>query len=567
MWPYYDAIRAGASAVMCSLQRINGSYACQNSKALNGLLKTELGFQGFVMSDWWAHFSGVGSLEAGLDMDLPGSIFPATPNAAGDAYLAYFGGNITIGVNNGTIDIARVDDMIARIMTPYFALHQDEDFPSVDPSSAPLASFSPPNTWFREWNLTGPSSRDVRDNHGDLIRRHAASSTVLLKNERNALPLRSPRRIAVFGNDATDVTEGPLNQSPFEFGTLAVGGGSGAARFSYLVSPLEALKIKAREDDILVETYLNNTFVANTNISRVWNPYVPDVCLVFLKGWASEAYDRLTLDLEWRANDVVESVANACNNTVVVTHSGGTDNLPFASHPNVTAILIAHYPGQESGNSIVDVLWGDVNPAGRLPYTIAQNESDWSFAPITTDVLTTGIDDWQSYFTEGLYTDYKYFDANNVDVLYEFGFGLSYTTFSMFNLAVTRVNPNATIDSVPEDLPIVPGGNPALWEPLFSAEVTVRNTGDVRGATVAQLYITLPDSAPSGTPIRSLRGFDKVELAPGQRRQARFELLRRDISYWDVASQNWLIPEGEFTISVGFSSRDLVEVATFTALG
>lgn len=567
MWPYYDAIRAGASAVMCSLQRINGSYACQNSKALNGLLKTELGFQGFVMSDWWAHFSGVGSLEAGLDMDLPGSIFPSTNNAAGDAYLAYFGGNITIGVNNGTIDIARVDDMIARIMTPYYALHQDEDFPSVDPSSAPLASFSPPNTWFREWNLTGPSSRDVRDNHGDLIRRHAAASTVLLKNERGALPLRSPRRIAVFGNDATDVTEGPLNQSPFEFGTLAVGGGSGAARFSYLVSPLEALKIKAREENILLETYLNNTFVANTNISRVWNPYVPDVCLVFLKGWASEAYDRLTLDLEWEGNEVVESVANACNNTVVVTHSGGTDNLPFASHPNVTAILVAHYPGQESGNSIVDVLWGDVNPAGRLPYTIAKNESDWSFAPITTDVLTTGIDDWQSWFTEGLYTDYKYFDANNVDVLYEFGFGLSYTTFSMFNLAVTPVNPAANITSVPEDLPIAPGGNPALWEPLFSAEVTVRNTGDVRGATVAQLYITLPGSAPSGTPIRSLRGFDKVELAPGQRRQARFELLRRDISYWDVASQKWLIPEGEFTINVGFSSRDLLEVAKFTPLG
>jgi beta-glucosidase len=567
LWPYANAIHANAAAVMCCYNRVNGSYGCQNSKMLNGLLKEELGFQGYVMSDWYATHSGVASIEAGLDMDMPGHLRGRTPNDEGTAYLGYFGANLTESMNNGTIDMDRLDDMISRIMTPYYALHQDdEEFPSVDPSSGTLNTFSPPNTWFRDWNLTGEASRDVRDNHGDLIRKHAAASTVLLKNK-DALPLKGPRTIAVFGNDAGDITEGTPNQQIFEFGTLAVGGGSGAARFTYLVTPLEAVKARAAKDNALVQHFLNNTLINAQGVTPLWNPQEPEVCLVFLKGWAAEATDRLTLDLDWEGNEVVETVARDCSNTIVVTHSSGVNSLPFAEHPNVTAILVAHYPGQESGNSIVDVLYGDVNPSGRLPYTIAHNASDYN-GPIVTDIETTGAEDWQAWFDEGLHTDYKYFDAQNKSVLYEFGFGLSYTTFEMSDLKISRVDPEANITSEAEDREILPGGNPALWETLYTAEVTVRNTGDVRGATIAQLYISLPeDSTPKGSPVRQLRGFDKVELAPGQRGQAKFELMRRDLSYWDVVSQQWLIPDGDFTVSVGFSSRDLVEVDTFTALG
>jgi beta-glucosidase len=228
------------------------SYGCQNSKLLNGLLKSELGFEGYVMSDWYATHSGIASIEAGLDLDMPGHFNPKIVINETLSLASYFGGNITTGVNNGTIDVERLDDMITRIMTPYYALHQDEDFPTVDPSIARLNTFSLPSTWFREWNLTGPARRDVRDNHGELIRKIAAESTVLLKNENQALPLKAPKSIAVFGNDAGPTTEGPLNQQQFEFGTLAVGGGSGAALFTYLVSPLEALKTRAAEDGALV---------------------------------------------------------------------------------------------------------------------------------------------------------------------------------------------------------------------------------------------------------------------------------------------------------------------------
>ncbi|GAB0139269.1 hypothetical protein EsDP_00007480 [Epichloe bromicola] len=131
MWPFANAVREGAASFMCSYQRINGSYACQNSKALNGLLKNELGFQGYVMSDWYAVYSGVASIESGLDLDMPGHIAGRELIKATDSLSSYFGGNITTGAKNGTIEGDRLDDMITRIMTPYYALHQDEEYPLV----------------------------------------------------------------------------------------------------------------------------------------------------------------------------------------------------------------------------------------------------------------------------------------------------------------------------------------------------------------------------------------------------------------------------------------------------
>ncbi|MAD83850.1 MAG: hypothetical protein CL912_12885 [Deltaproteobacteria bacterium] len=150
MWPFANAVRAGVASVMCSYQRLNGSYACENSKALNGYLKEELGFQGYVMSDWGATHSGVPSIEAGLDMNMPGGLglYGLTFGEASD-----FGGNVTLAVNNGTLDASRVDDMVIRIMTPYFFLGQDKDYPTVDPSSADLNTFSPKDTWCKYFPL------------------------------------------------------------------------------------------------------------------------------------------------------------------------------------------------------------------------------------------------------------------------------------------------------------------------------------------------------------------------------------------------------------------------------
>ncbi|KAF2114370.1 beta-glucosidase-related glycosidase [Lophiotrema nucula] len=558
LWPFANAVHAKVSSVMCSYQRLNGSYACENSAVQNGLLKTELGFQGYVMSDWGAVHTGVASIENGLDMNMPGGIgvYGLFPQLG-----SLFGGNLTRAVSNGSVPESRVDDMITRIMTPYYWLGQDANYPSVDESSADLNTFSPRSTWLRNFTFTGTRSRDVRDDHGEAIRRHGAAGTVLLKNENGALPLKAPKSIAVFGNDAGQDTQGFYNQVDFEFGTLAAGGGSGTGRFTYLVDPLSAIKTRAAQDGALVQQWLNNTLIATSNVTDLWIPALPDVCLVFLKTWAEEAADRQHLSTDWEGNAVVDSVAKYCNNTIVVTHSSGINTLPFADHPNVTAIVAAHYPGQASGNSIVDVLYGDVNPSGHLPYTIAFNGSDYN-APPTTAINTTGKDDWQSWFDEELEVDYRYFDTNNIDVRYEFGYGLSYTTFNVSDLQASPIE--ADITSVPGSQPIQPGGNPMLWATIYTVTVSVSNTGGVYGAAVPQLYVTFPDTAPAGTPPKQLRGFDKVYLAANQTQSVTFELMRRDLSYWDVISQEWLIPSGEFTLSLGMSSRDIRTTTSIT---
>jgi beta-glucosidase len=562
MWPFANAVKAKAASFMCSYQRINGSHGCQNSASQNGLLKTELGFQGYIMSDWGATHSGVASIEAGLDMNMPGGLGPYGTNFGGPSF---FGGNVTTGVNNGTLEVSRVDDMVIRIMTPYYWLGQDKNFPSVDKSSGDLNTFSPKSTWTRNFTFTGESSRDVRGNHGELIRRHGAAGTVLLKNVNGALPLKAPKNMAVFGNDAgSPVESSVLNQQNFEFGTLSAGGGSGTGQYTYLVTPLQALQARVGKNG-LVQYWLNNTLIAGADIRTLLIPRtMPDVCIVMLKTWAAEAEDRGHLSVDWNGNGVVESVAAHCNNTVVVTHSSGVNTLPWADHPNVTAIVAAHFPGQESGNSLADVLYGDVNPSGHLPYTIAMNGSDYN-APPTTAINTTGYDDWQSWFDEKLEVDYRYFDAQNISVRYEFGFGLSYTTFNMSGLAMNALAQNITAH--PEKLPIQPGGNPALWASLYNVTVSVSNTGDCAGAAVPQLYVGLPSSAPEGTPLRQLRGFEKVYLEKGESQSVSFELMRRDLSYWDIVSQQWVIPEGEFTIYVGWSSRKLALQGKVTVVG
>jgi beta-glucosidase len=174
LWPFANAVKAGTASLMCSYQRVNGSYGCQNSKTLNGLLKEELGFQGYVMSDWMATHSGVASIEAGLDMNMPGGI------SFTSAAPSYWGGNLTTAVDNGTLAVERIDDMILRVMTPYYMLNQDKSFPAVDESTGSLGFF-PRKNWVHEFDL-GPLV-DVRAGHSQIIRELGAAGTVLLKTQ------------------------------------------------------------------------------------------------------------------------------------------------------------------------------------------------------------------------------------------------------------------------------------------------------------------------------------------------------------------------------------------------
>ena len=329
---------------------------------------------------------------------------------------------------------------------------------------------------------------------------------------------------------------------------------------SYLVTPLDALKARANQDGTLLQYVLNNTLITQPGSLRTIAP-IPEVCLVFLKSWASEGSDRVSLEADWNSTGVVNAVAALCNNTVVITHSAGPNVMPWANNPNITAILAAHLPGQESGNSIVDVLYGVVNPSAKLPYTIALNETDYEFADITNSTELKQTEDpnaWQSNFTEALLIDYRYFDYYNESVAFEFGFGLSYTTFDMSNMDIEPTVPGMSISPHPDSVAPVPGGNPTLWQVLYTVGITVSNTGTVAGATVPQLYLSLPQVANSvPTPKNVLRGFEKIYLQPNQSQTVVFPLMRRDLSYWEVGSQDWVIGSGAIGVSVGFSSRDI----------
>ncbi|WYZ39661.1 hypothetical protein EsH8_IV_000002 [Colletotrichum jinshuiense] len=552
-WPFYNAVRAGATSVMCSYNRFNGTYACENDYLMRDLLQDEMGFDGYVISDWFATHSGAKSINAGLDLNMPGGLDPELL-ASG---LSYWGvTNITKMVDSGDVKVERIDEMIRKILTPYYYFDQDtSDYPEVDWSL--MYSFA---AWSNVLNLFPPphsQSRDVRGDHGTLIRRIAAESTVLLKNVDGVLPLKNPMNIGVFGNDAADPSEGLTFNRPFEIGTLDVGSGAASGRHTYIVSPLEAIRTKAKETGARVQYILRNKMVAAGDFSALYP--LPEVCLVFLNGFSGENFDRTSYELDWNSTAVVEQVANRCNNTVVVTHSVGVNTMPWADHPNVKAIIAAHLPGQETGNSIVDILWGNVNPSGKLPYSIPVNASDIDIPIVNmTKEEVTSSTAWHADFDEGLMLDYRRLDVEGIEPLYEFGFGLSYTTFEMSDdVKVEQVMKNIT--AKPDaSKKIVPGGHPDLWEVIVKVAVTVANIGSVAGATVPQLYLGLPkDTTPSGTPLQVLRGFEKVFLKPGESDMVVFELTRRDLSYYSVERSDWVLPRGEMRFNVGFSSRDI----------
>ncbi|KAG5950085.1 hypothetical protein E4U53_005496 [Claviceps sorghi] len=545
--PFQDGVRAGTTNIMCSYQRINNSYGCGNSKTINGLLKTELGFQGFVVSDWEAQPAGVASALAGMDMAMP---------TAGE----FWGEHLVEAVKNGTVLEPRVTDMATRILAGWYQLGQDKSFPK--------PGFGMPK------NVLAPHEPvEGRDrNHRATLLAGAIEGHVLVKNTKETLPLRLPRAISVFGYSArsadvvapsADIASQNMwlyGQTPLGLGaavdglfgnasrtalngTLMGGGGSGAGTPAVFVAPYDALSIKATQDD----TALYHDFSSPT----------PDVissseaCIVFGNAWAGEGADRPGLS-DNHTDTLVNHVAGQCNKTIVVLHNAGPRLVDgFVDHENVTAIIFAHLPGRESGTALVKLLYGEASPSGKLCYTVAKKEEDYG-PLLNPDKPTPKFQKFpQSDFKEGVYLDYKYFDKYNVTPRYEFGFGLSYTTFHLSNLWIEKKVRAGPYSEYPNGR-IVPGGQKDLFKTVAKVYVKVRNTGDRAGAEVPQLYVGIPHG-----PAKQLRGFDKPFLRPGEARTVMFRLTRRDLSTWDAVAQKWRLQRGKYRIYVGTSSRKL----------
>lgn len=561
LWPFQDAVHAGAACIMSSYNKLNGSYASQNSKAQNGFLKTELGFQGFVVSDWFSQHTGIATATGGLDMAMPNSPY-------------WMNGSLSTAVSNGTLTQARLTDMATRIVASWYLLNQDS---TTWPAAGLPGDLLAPH---KGVDARDPASRESRV-------QQAVEGHVLVKNVKNALPLRKPKFLSLFGYDSfAPRVENPepgfgafsLGGQSYTFsdwfslfvyanitnlpqaaynGTLISGGGSGANTPSYISAPYDAFSQRAYED---------GTFLFWDAQSQ--NPNVDpatEACLVFINEYATEGADRAGLADPY-SDVLVTNVANKCSNTIVTIHNAGVRLVNnWIDHPNVTAVIFAHLPGQDSGRSLVKVMYGDQAPSGRLPYTVAKNASDYGnlLSPDLPPADVNNIEHFypQSNFTEGVYIDYKSFIARGIAPQYEFGFGLSYTnwTYSDLSMALT---PGAIITRTAPAAAIVEGGNPHLWDVLATVTAVVQNTGGVEAADVSQLYLGIP-----GGPAKQLRGYTKQLIAPGVAKNLRFDLTRRDMSTWDTASQQWLLQTGSYKVYVGESVLDIRLTGNMTVLG
>ncbi|KAH8131339.1 hypothetical protein ACSS6W_003231 [Trichoderma asperelloides] len=543
LWPFQDAVRAGSGNIMCSYQRVNNSYGCSNSKTLNGLLKTELGFQGFVVSDWGAQHAGVATAKAGLDVAMPSN-------------GGFWGDHLIEAVKNGSLPESRVTDMATRVIASWYQFNQDQDFPK-------------PGIGMPSNVLDPHEIVDGRDPAAaPVLLNGAIEGHVLVKNTKNTLPLKSPRMLSLFGysaktpddfNPSSNVLlsqnwitgQEPLNYnyvsanglSVFgENGTMFGGGGSGAITPALAVSPFEALKMRAYQDG----TAIFNDFISD----RPSIEPSSDACIVFGNAWASEGSDRPAIQDDY-SDSLIKSVADQCNKTVVIFHNAGPRLVDgFIDHPNVTAVIFAHLPGQESGPALVSLLFGDTSPSGKLPYTVAKNESDYGKVLDPAQPEGEFVNFPQADFNEGIYLDYRYFDKKGIEPRYEFGFGLSYTTFAYSNISINYIE-GANTYPWPGG-PIVSGGQTDLWDAIATVSVNVKNTGNFAGAEVAQLYIGIP-----GAPEKQLRGFEKPFLQPNQSETVTFHLTRRDLSVWSVERQKWQLQQGTYKFYVGSSSRRL----------
>ncbi|KAJ9266118.1 CAZyme family GH3 [Paecilomyces variotii] len=558
LWPFQDAIKAGAGSVMCSYNRINNSYGCQNSKTLNGLLKGELGFQGFVVSDWSAQHSGVASADAGLDMAMPSSTY-------------WENGNLSLAVQNGSLAQSRLDDMVTRIVATWYK----------------YAEFEEPGRGIPVDLLAPHAITDARDPASKAtIFQGAVEGHVLVKNVNGALPIQKPNFLSLFGYDAVAASRNTMDNVTFSLwqmgldnslvypngsavddvtleyiflssaaagesgpavalnGTIFTGAGSGSITPSYIDAPFDAFQRQAYEDG----TYLAWDFSSQ-------NPSVnqgSEACLVFINAQSSEGWDRPDLRDSY-SDRLVENVAARCNNTIVVIHNAGVRLVDrWIDHPNVTAVIFGHLPGQDSGRALVEIVYGKQSPSGRLPYTVARNESD--YGNLLNPTVPPGDVDLfypQDNFTEGVYIDYKAFIAANITPRFEFGYGLTYTTFNYSNLQMA-IDPSAQTSAFPPTSGVLEGGLSSLWDVLATVKCTVTNTGSVAAAEVAQLYIGIP-----GGPARVLRGFNKQTVTPGCSAEFSFDLMRRDLSIWDVNTQNWILQQGNYTVYVGKSVLDV----------
>jgi len=474
--PFQAAIDAGVLSVMCAYNRINNVHACENNDTLSHL-KDTMGFQGWVMSDWTATHSTTNSLLAGLDQEMPMGLY-------------YNENRVQDALDAGEVSMENIDNSVTRILTSMYAIGMF-DAPAV---GDPMA------------NVTSEA-------HNQLAREIAAVSTVLAKNTGDLLPLSKDSLgecVAVFGDETT-----------------VSGGGSGHVNPAYIITPAQGISNAISGSATEVIYNAGTDLTEATELAKKCSTAV-----VVVATSSAEGSDRENLSLGNNQDELVSAIAAANPRTIVSVRSPGAVLMPWVSE--VPAVLLSWLAGQEAGNGLADVLFGEVNPSARSPVTMPNKDNEVGF----TEVQYPGVGQPpEARYLEELLIGYRWYDANQVTPVFPFGHGLSYTTFSYNSMSIERSL------APPTD----------LKSPVAEVTVKVTNTGKRDGSEVVQLYLAFPHSA-AGEPPKQLKAFSKVAIRASETVEVKLTLTQRDVSIWDSDAHAWAAARGEFNVLVGASA-------------
>lgn len=511
--------------VMSAYNAVNGTFATQNNYLLTNILRNEWGFDGFVMSDWWAVKNPFAALTAGNDLIMPGMYngpLPMPPLIK-DVYnpaSAPTPDAIKAAVQNGTLSEDTLDMCVRNILntivkTPTFK----GEYGNVD------------------YNSKTSLTKQLAEEDARISRESAAEGMVLLKNEDHTLPFRGIHTIAVAGQNAV------VDLAHNKLGIIIGGGGSSQVN----VKPKDVVSlIKGLQNAhyTVIDFMDGNKLVEGLRPGdAVYLAQHTDIGLVSIGRASTEGADRANMDMRTEEVRLIKDLSHAYHaegkKLVVLLNIGAP--IEIASWKDYAdAILLAWQPGQEGGNAITDVLSGKVNPSGKLPETFPVQYSDApSYGNFPGDVVANTV-----RYAEGIYVGYRYYDTKNIQPAYAFGHGLSYTNFTYKNLTL-----NSTQMDLNQNQSIV-------------VSVDVSNTGNVFGKEVVQLYIRDKHAIVRG-PYKELKGFEKVALQPGQTKTVTFTVDKRDISVYDHTSKSWVPKAGLFQVLVGSSSRDIRQQGEF----
>ena len=557
--PFYRSIKeANLGSIMVGFNAVNNTYCYESKYLLTDILRGILGFKGFTMSDWWEITNDDPIvINSGVDMNMPGGYFYG-PMDEENKDMCFgrnhsYWSNLEQQVKENKVSSERIDEAAKRIIATMYQMNQMENFPEV--------------------NLYKKTNTEERK---ALQRRAATESQVLLKND-GILPLNisSLKTIAVVGNDAFErdcyppTLECINSTNEVINGNIPLGYGSGTTQYEYLVTPLEAIQKYAEKYNVNVTSSGKMNYTKGegnkVNVSVTATEDIDggieaarnsDVVIVFVKAISGEEYivlkeaigDRRDLDLWYGGNDLITNITEVNKNVIVVINAPATVNIPWKD--KVNAIIFSGFPGAESGNAITDILFGEVNPSGHLPFVWAKEEdygaqldhlenltviNETTGQTYTNIYRYPGIDCHQNPvpngkeqydYNEGLYIGQRWFNKNGRQPDFPFGFGLSYTTFEYSNLEL-NMNENG-----------------------LEATFNIKNTGNRAGKAVPMIFLTFPSSI-GDYPQGIFKGFEKIELGAGETKSVSILADDHALSYFNVNQNNYVrVKEGKIKVYI-----------------